>query len=65
MFRRHPRHRKSSDDTQASLEQAQADRREQEDKTADELAVRGKLARIERDNDVARLLRYALGGNGR
>jgi len=61
MFRKR-RHREASTGTQESLARAQADRREQEHKSAEEQDVAEALDRIRYENDVARLLRLVLGG---
>jgi hypothetical protein len=60
MFRRRPRRRGMT--AAASLAKAEADLRQQQRKQDDEQPVREKLERVRRENDVARLLRAALGG---
>jgi hypothetical protein len=60
MFRRRPRRRGKT--AAVSLAKAEADLRQQQRKQDDEQPVRDKLERVRRENDVARLLRAALGG---
>jgi hypothetical protein len=63
MFLLRTRRSKDQMSAEASLAEAEAARRQEERKHADEQPVRERLARIEEENDVARLLRAALNGD--
>lgn len=65
MFRRHHRRKDGRMSPEASLAEAEAARRVQERKHAEERPVKARLDRLIEENDLAARFREALPGGGR
>jgi hypothetical protein len=64
VFRRRPRRKNSRPSPEASLAQAEAARRTEECKRAEERPVMARLDRLIEENHLAEQLRRALSGRG-